>query len=168
MPHTGTCTLETPRLILRRHRLSDAEDMFVRWTSDPVAARFWTWQLHKTVDETRAIIAQWLPLYDSPTYYHWLIAGKQDDRPLGYIYLDDVSADGASMHYLICRANWNQGLATEAGCRVIDHAFGILGMHILHSRHHIANPASGRVLQKCGFIRTHSDVIYHHYRIEKR
>ena len=87
---------------------------------------------------------------------------------MGYIYLSDLTDTDASVHYLICRSEWNRGLATEALHRVADFAFGDLGLTSLHSRHHIKNPASGRVLQKNGFVRTRSDATYHFYRKEKR
>lgn len=164
----STPTLITPRLILRRYLLNDAEDMFVRWTSDPAAARFWTWQPHQSADETRKIVSEWIRQYDNPAYFHWLIADARDNRPLGYIYLTDLTDTDASVHYLICRACQNQGLATEALRSVTDFALNDLRLRTLHSYHHIENPASGRVLQKNGFIRTRSNETYHYYRKEKR
>jgi RimJ/RimL family protein N-acetyltransferase len=46
---------------------------------------------------------------------------------------------------------WGQGYATEAARAVIDHAFSELGCEDLHSGARISNPASRRVLEKCGF-----------------
>ena len=46
---------------------------------------------------------------------------------------------------------WAQGYATEAARAVIDHAFGDLGFAELQSGARISNPASRRVLEKCGF-----------------
>jgi RimJ/RimL family protein N-acetyltransferase len=46
---------------------------------------------------------------------------------------------------------WGQGYATEAARAVIDHAFDDLGLDVLHSGARISNPASRRVLEKCGF-----------------
>ena len=46
---------------------------------------------------------------------------------------------------------WGQGYATEAARAVIDHAFGALGCEELQSGARISNPASRRVLEKCGF-----------------
>lgn len=46
---------------------------------------------------------------------------------------------------------WGQGYATEAARAVIDHAFGDLGHEVLHSGARVSNPASRRVLEKCGF-----------------
>jgi RimJ/RimL family protein N-acetyltransferase len=46
---------------------------------------------------------------------------------------------------------WGQGYATEAARAVIDHAFTELGCDELQSGARISNPASRRVLEKCGF-----------------
>lgn len=58
------------------------------------------------------------------------------------------------MHYLISRKYWNQGLMTEACACAVDFAFSVLRVVSIHSRHHIDNPASGRVLQKSGLVYT--------------
>ena len=36
MKKTGTRTLETSRLILRRFTIEDADDMYKNWASDPI------------------------------------------------------------------------------------------------------------------------------------
>lgn len=46
---------------------------------------------------------------------------------------------------------WGRGLATEAARRVVAFAFEELAVEELLSGHFQDNPASGRVLQKCGF-----------------
>ena len=39
---------------------------------------------------------------------------------------------------------------SEACKRVVDFAFNVLGAEKVHTNHHIENPASGKVMQKCG------------------
>ncbi|HEY7664040.1 MAG TPA: GNAT family N-acetyltransferase [Xanthobacteraceae bacterium] len=46
---------------------------------------------------------------------------------------------------------WGRGYATEAARALIDHAFGKLGCNRLFARARVSNPASRRVLEKCGF-----------------
>ena len=46
---------------------------------------------------------------------------------------------------------WGRGYATEAVRAVIDHAFGVLGHDALQAGARVSNPASRRVLEKCGF-----------------
>lgn len=127
--------------------------MFANWVTDAEAARFWSWEPHADMAETRALLEKWMALYSALKYYHWVIADRATDEAIGYIYLDDIDdVDGsASVHYLLSRRLWNGGLMTEACCRVIDFAMHEIGLRILQSHHHAENPASGRVLQKCGF-----------------
>jgi RimJ/RimL family protein N-acetyltransferase len=53
--------------------------------------------------------------------------------------------------YWIGVPHWGRGYATEAARAVIDHAFGALGCAQLAGRTRVSNPASRRVLEKCGF-----------------
>jgi RimJ/RimL family protein N-acetyltransferase len=46
---------------------------------------------------------------------------------------------------------WGRGYATEAARALIDYAFGELGHDALVSSARVSNPASRRVLEKCGF-----------------
>ncbi len=46
---------------------------------------------------------------------------------------------------------WGRGYATEAVRALIDHAFGVLGHDALQAGARVGNPASRRVLEKCGF-----------------
>ena len=69
--HTGTRTIETGRLILRRYTLDDAPVMFKNWASDPAVTEYLTWPPHESVDVTRWVIGDWLKRYEQPDYYHW-------------------------------------------------------------------------------------------------
>ena len=53
--------------------------------------------------------------------------------------------------YWLGVANWGHGYATEAARALIDHAFADLGYDALAGGARVSNPASRRVLEKCGF-----------------
>lgn len=55
--------------------------------------------------------------------------------------------------YWIARAHWGNGYAYEAGKQLIEIARTI-GLRQLEAGHFIDNPASGRVLEKLGFVPT--------------
>ncbi len=63
----------------------------------------------------------------------------------------DLRRDGAELGYWLGVAFWRHGYATEAARAVIDYAFSELGHPVLHSGARVSNPASRRVLEKCGF-----------------
>lgn len=56
----------------------------------------------------------------------------------------------AEIGYLIYRAYWNQGFASEAARRLVHHGFEDLGLARIHAHHFAGNEGSGRVLQRCG------------------
>jgi RimJ/RimL family protein N-acetyltransferase len=57
----------------------------------------------------------------------------------------------AELGYWLGVPYWNYGYATEAVRAVIDHAFGDLEHDALQAGARVSNPASRRVLEKCGF-----------------
>ncbi len=57
----------------------------------------------------------------------------------------------AEIGYWLGVPYWNHGYATEAARAVIDHAFGDLDHEALQAGARVSNPASRRVLEKCGF-----------------
>ena len=150
--HKGTQTLETDRLILRQYKMEDAEDMYKNWVTDHMVTRFWGWEPHKNIAETRELLRGWINDYQREDNYHWVIEGKEQSEAIGYIYLNelDETEGGASVHYLLSRKLWNQGMTTEACNRVVVFAFAEIGLKKVKSRHHEKNPASGRVMEKCG------------------
>lgn len=63
----------------------------------------------------------------------------------------DQREDGPEIGYWLGVDHWGQGYATEAARALIDHAFGELGYEALVAGARVSNPASRRVLEKCGF-----------------
>lgn len=53
--------------------------------------------------------------------------------------------------YWVGEPYWGQGLATEAARAVIDYAFSETAIDVLSGAARVVNPASRRVLEKCGF-----------------
>ena len=85
---------------------------------------------------------------------------KQDGEATFVILLDgeligtcgvDPREGGAEVGYWLGVPYWGRGYATEAVRAVIDHAFGDLQHETLQAGARVSNPASRRVLEKCGF-----------------
>ena len=73
-----------------------------------------------------------------------------DGAPIGVCSVD-LREDGPEMGYWLGVPHWGHGFATEATRALIDHAFGDLEHDMLISGARVNNPASRRVLEKCGF-----------------
>lgn len=149
----GTRRLETERLILRRFRPSDAGDMFRTWTSDAVVARFMRWQTHQSVAQTRQVVNAWVRGYAAGGF-EWAIT-LRDGRLIGSIGIMDVQVSEASgeLGYCIARPYWNCGYATEALTAVLGYMLDRVGLNRIEAFHAVGNPASGRVMEKCGMQR---------------
>jgi ribosomal-protein-alanine N-acetyltransferase len=83
------------------------------------------------------------------------IADLDSDRPVGGIGLElrgDVYARTAEIGYWLSPTHWGRGLATCAVSLVSDWAFASLDILRLEAGVFSWNPASAKVLEKCGFV----------------
>ena len=138
MKHAGTQLLETKRLVLRKYDSSDADDMYRNWVTDPEVCRFWQWEPHRNIGETKTLLRGWIQEYGKPDYYHWTIELKSASQAIGYIYFSDVddTDNSLSVHYALSRKYWGMGIMTEACRCVLDFAFTVLGAERIFSYHH--------------------------------
>ena len=153
MNKAGTQRIETDRLILRRFRSEDAEDMYANWASDPEVTRFLTWPAHSSVYVTKALLADWIPRYEDGGYFNWAMEYKNTGKVIGNISVVRLieSIDAAEMGYCMSRAYWGQGLMPEAVQEVIRFFFEDAGLDVIFCGHFLRNIQSARVQQKCGF-----------------
>ena len=144
--------VETKRLILRRPRLRDAEAIFDRYASDPEVTRLLSWPRHESVEATRAFLefsdAEWERWPAGP----YLVESREDGRLLGGTGFGFETDYRAATGYVFARDAWGQGYATEALGAVVGIAREV-GIVRLYALCHVENPASWRVLEKCGFTR---------------
>lgn len=76
---------------------------------------------------------------------------RQSGEVLGAAGFGVLDAGEAELGYWIGEPYWGRGYATEAATAVIDHAFDARDVPRLMGRCRTGNPASQRVLEKCGF-----------------
>jgi RimJ/RimL family protein N-acetyltransferase len=90
-----------------------------------------------------------------PAEWVWAVTLGGSDRLVGAIGLTpEESADTAELGYWLSPPHWGQGISTEAARAVVSFGFGVLGLPYLTSGYFEDNPASGRVLEKLGFVET--------------
>ncbi|TPM10883.1 GNAT family N-acetyltransferase [Mesorhizobium sp. B2-3-7] len=58
---------------------------------------------------------------------------------------------GLELGYWIGESYWKRGFATEASHALVDLAFQRTNIQVLHASTRVINPASRRVIHKCGF-----------------
>lgn len=156
MEHKGTVTLETLRLILRQFVPEDMEPMFQNcWRHFDV----WKWTnyapmdcLEDVVEKAHMFTADWLGAYDRPNRYSWAIQLKSTGQPIGRMFgmRPDDRVEQIELAYELGPDWWGRGLMTEAVREAIRFFLRDVGLNRVHANHAHENPASGRVMQKCG------------------
>lgn len=153
--HIGTQNIETERLLLRRFKVEDAEEMFENWAKDPGNIKFLSWNAHKDTNETRSIIKMWNEEYKDNKTYNWCITIKETKEIIGSIgtveFFEDIEC--AEIGYVISKKHWNKGIMTEALRGVIKYLFLKVGVNRIQLKHDLDNLASGKVMIKNGLKR---------------
>ncbi len=151
--YKGTPLIQTPRLVLRRPSLEDAPDVFA-YSMDELVTRYTYIEEPGELKATQAMLADTLNRLDEDRFARWHIVPRGTARVVGAIQIryTDLSAGVAEVAYVLARAWWGQGIATEALVAVRDFAFDVMGVQRLCADHILQNAASGRVMAKAGFL----------------
>ena len=169
--------LETERILLRPWRESDAATLY-KYASDPEVGPRAGWPPHKCVEESLEIIRT---IFNSDHIWAIELKGtgeplnqqgqnnactnltesqqqKTEGEAIGcigyYAYGEsniNIGENDAEAGYWIARPYWNRGICTEALRLLIDYCFNVKGFNTIWSDYFPDNPASGRVMEKCGF-----------------
>ena len=147
--------METDRILLRRWQESDASALF-KYASDPEVGPRAGWPPHKSQEESLDVIKN---IFTNDTT--WAIVLKETGEAIGAMgyFTHDTSnipigQNDCEIGYWVARPYWNQGICTEALRLMLDYCINVKQFENIWSDHFIGNPASGRVMQKCGFIDT--------------
>lgn len=134
--------------------MADARDIFA-YASDPQVARFVLWEPHQSLSDTRGYIRYIRGLYFRGLPSSWAVTLRESGRVIGtvgFMFYSEAN-NSAEIGYSYARGEWNKGYATEALQAVISSVFSSLPLNRLEAQHDIRNPASGRVMEKCGMRR---------------
>lgn len=135
-------------VLLRRFRGEDASPV-AALCGDPAVATMTAAIPHPY---TCAMAAEWIAdqQRDPAPEHTYAILRRADETLIGAVGLRPVETEGDMLGYWIGRPYWGRGHATDAATAVLAFAFTLLNLDAVHARHLERNPASGRVLQKCG------------------
>ena len=145
--------IETKRLILRKLKVSDAEEIFKNWTSDEDVSRYVTWDTHNSIEDTKAWLLEVEKNYNSSKNYDWGITLKDTGELIGSIgaYLKENEDNRYEPGYCLSKKYWRKGYATESLNGVLDFLINKKGIKKFVCMHAKDNPASGSVMKKAGF-----------------
>ena len=144
----------TQRLILRAPILSDTQDV-VRILNDyDVVKNLAVVPFPFTEDHFRAALAETEQKRRAGDSRMFAVTRAMDGAFIGICASDRLQDDVWEFGYWYGRSYWRQGYATEAAWVVMCHTFEDMGAQALTAGWFVDNPASGRVLQKLGFVPT--------------
>ena len=153
MKGIGTKTIVTNNLILRKIKVSDYELAYKNWTSDSLVTRYVTWDYHQSIEDTKNYFQYKENRYLNDNYcYDWIIILKENNEPIGEIETVRVSTRDQSVEIGYCLGSkfWNRGYGSEALKTVINYLFLEAEVDKIIACHISTNPASGKVMKKCG------------------
>ncbi len=140
----------TTRLLLRKPRMDDAEEIFDRYASDDAVGEFLSWPIHSAIEETREFLtfsdSEWQRAPAGP----YLIVSRKDDSIIGSTGLAFETPMRASTGYVLAKDSWEKGYASEALAAIQEIARSI-SLGRLQTLCHPEHAPSRRVLEKAGF-----------------
>lgn len=144
--------VETPRLLLRRLRLSDLDDL-VRFYSDPDVIRYIP-DAPRSYEDTKDELEWFLNGHPRfPELGLWATIYKPTGAFIGRCGLLPWTIEGqddVEIAFALSRAYWGRGLATEAARAIARHAFENLNVSRLICLIDHDNRASIKVATKLG------------------
>ena len=146
--------LETERLLLRRLRESDLES-FLGYRNDPEVARYQSWEGCTKAEARGTILAMGREEPFAPGEWFQFAVGLKETGTLVGDLGFRVGEDGrqAEVGYTLAREQWGMGYASEAVSLLLDHAFGVLGLHRVYAITDQENAPSVAVLERLGLRR---------------
>ena len=153
--------LEGDRVVLDRVVDSDASALLDLINNPRVQRYIPTYLFEKQRDDVHATIRLlYGDLFESEESLILAVRAKDTGELAGlaefYGLRDELHK--VSVGYRLRECFWGHGFATEAASLMVDYLYGKTDIEIITASVMVSNPASARVLEKCGFIRTARDV----------
>jgi RimJ/RimL family protein N-acetyltransferase len=148
-----TPTLHTERLRLRPFTNADAHALFAMHSNADVL-RYWDSPPWSEPERAERFLAACRQMADEGTGARTAIDRISDGAFLGWCGLTRWNPEyrSASLGYCLNQAAWGQGYATEAAVALLQWAFDTLDLNRVQAEADTRNAASGRVLEKLGFV----------------
>jgi [ribosomal protein S5]-alanine N-acetyltransferase len=139
----------TPRLLLRKPVPGDAREICASYAGAPEVTRYLQWRADGSLGGAEKFVARTLANWEGGSAYAWSILLRGDGSFLGMIEAR-IDAYMVNLGYVIGRAHWNRGFATEAVKAVCAWAEAEPDVFRIWAVCAADNFASVRVLEKAG------------------
>jgi [ribosomal protein S5]-alanine N-acetyltransferase len=148
-----TPALATARLQLRPFADTDADGLFALHGDEHVL-RYWDSPPWREPARAERFIASCRQMAEEGTGVRLAVDRLADGAFIGWCSLSRWNPDyrSASLGYCFAEAAWGKGYATEAASALLGWAFDTLDLNRVQAEADTRNAASGRVLEKLGFV----------------
>jgi len=145
--------LSTKRLLLRRIVMSDKAAIF-QMRSNPSLMNYIARPVATSDQDAHDLIIRVDAGVDSNISINWAITMHGDDTLIGMCGYVRASPEHhrAEVGYMLDSAFHNQGIMTETLDAILKYGFEEMGLHLAEAVIDPRNQASGKVLEKLGFV----------------
>ena len=147
LPHN----IPTARLLLRVPVPEDEFELFNSYAQDQEVVRYLTWKPSKTPVDSKRHIQDRILAWRRGNICAWSIIQTKHDRFIGMIELR-LRGKVANVGYVLARAMWGNGYATEALNAVISAGLALPQIDRVTGLCDVDNIASIRVMEKAGMV----------------
>ena len=144
----GTVELWTERLILRRYRPEDADDLYKYLGADPAMYQYSGWNPYATLEMAQETVRRFIGSYEDEHAYSWIM--EVDDVIVGTIGAYDYKDDQIEVGFSVVPGWQGRGLATEALKKVLEYLTENESIPCVTAWCASENVGSQRVLEKAG------------------
>ncbi len=144
----GTVELWTERMVLRRYRPEDADDLYRYLRTDPAMYQYSGWNPYATLEMARETVQGFIGRYDDEQTYSWVM--DIDDVIIGTIGAYDYHDGQIEVGFSVVPGWQGRGLATEAMQKVLEYLTENEGIPRVTAWCAAENVGSKRVMEKAG------------------
>lgn len=143
-------TITTARLTLRGFTVQDVEPLFNILGQKDIL-RYFPGTDGPTREGTQRLIAHQLAHWEEQGLGWWAVEPSADNVLIGWCGLQFLpETQEVEVGYLLSKAYWGRGLATEGATASLQYGFETLGLQRIIALVHPENIASQRVIEKLG------------------
>jgi ribosomal-protein-alanine N-acetyltransferase len=152
--HTGTQTIFTERLVLRRFTFDDTESVWRNWAGDKQIQNDYGEPVYEKLDDVKELLEWYINAYEKQETYRWGIFLKIEfGNCIGQAayFLVDTTNEFCEIEYCIGKVYQNKGYITETVKAITAYGFDTVGFNRIQVGCRHVNLPSKRVIEKCGF-----------------
>ncbi|MCM1258671.1 MAG: GNAT family N-acetyltransferase [Roseburia sp.] len=154
---------ETERLFIRPLRESDAEEMYNNFWGSDIVYRYLPWEKCESAKDAREKIKVLIRNASIPNRYYWGVEYKPIGEVVGMVWFVDYDKEKKNIMagYCLGEKFWKQGIMTETLTITSEYLLESMdNITKICATHDLANPASGRILEKSGYKKVRQGMHY--------